>query len=45
MAGVTRESANRTLTEWRSEGVVDSSPRHRMVLNVRRLLEEATRHE
>ena len=45
MAGVTRESVNRTLTEWRSEGVVESSPRHRMVLNVRRLFEEATRHE
>ena len=45
MAGVTRESVNRTLTEWRSEGVLDSSPRHRMVLNVRRLFEEAARDE
>ena len=45
MAGVTRESVNRTLTEWRNEGVIDSSPRHRMVLNVRRLFEEAARHE
>jgi CRP/FNR family transcriptional regulator, cyclic AMP receptor protein len=45
MAGVTRESVNRTMTEWRSEGVLSSSPRHRVVLNVRRLLEEAVRHE
>jgi CRP/FNR family transcriptional regulator, cyclic AMP receptor protein len=45
MAGVTRESVNRTLTEWRSEGLLFSSQRHRVVLNVRRLLDEAARHE
>jgi CRP/FNR family transcriptional regulator len=43
MAGVTRESVNRTLTEWRNEGVLGSSDRHKLVLNVRRLVEEAAR--
>jgi len=43
MAGVTRESANRTLTEWRNEGVLGSSDRHRLVVNVRRLMQEASR--
>jgi CRP-like cAMP-binding protein len=43
MSGVTRESANRTLMEWRNDGVLSSSKRHKLVLNVRRLLEEAAR--
>jgi CRP/FNR family transcriptional regulator len=42
MAGVTRESVNRTLTEWRNEGVLATSSRHKLVLNVRRLMEEAS---
>jgi CRP-like cAMP-binding protein len=43
MVGVTRESVNRTLTEWRNEGVLGSSDRYKLVLNVRRLAEEAAR--
>ena len=45
MAGVTRESVSRTFAEWKTEGIVDMNGRFKLLLDVRRLTEEASRHE
>jgi CRP/FNR family transcriptional regulator len=37
MAGVTRESVNRTLADWKNSGVITSSDQFRLIVDVRRL--------
>jgi CRP/FNR family transcriptional regulator len=45
MAGVARESVSRTMAEWRSAGPIGPAGQFRLVIDVRKLADEAMRHE
>lgn len=45
MAGASRESVSRALAEWKAERLVTTSTRFRMVLDVGKLTDVASRHE